>query len=373
MKSAQIDKYIYSTKIIGKGSFSRVYKGLDTITDEVVAIKIIEKEHVKKCVVDNLKSEVILHNDLHHENIVTLKDFLEDDENFYLILEYCAGGDLSRLIKKGKLSEDKAKDISKQLVNALRYLSKKNIFHRDLKPQNILLTEDHNIKITDFNFARTLYETDLAQTLCGTPLYMAPEIIAAESYTTKADLWSIGIILYEMIYGEHPYGKTFTILDLAKKIKTKEIVYPKIVSNDCISLIKGLLNVNPSERINWDQLFSHPWLCTDEPQYLIADCDNFWESVNLTTISPRTALTQPIKLNNQKGINVVDNYIPLGTTPPQYTRSEPIYTHTQLQYKFGSAPEHYTITDKLWKYMSGSVKMLKGAVDYLATSTKSLK
>ncbi|KKK56471.1 hypothetical protein LCGC14_3064180, partial [marine sediment metagenome] len=192
-RSAQVGKYIYSTKAIGKGSFSKVYKGFDTETDEIIALKVIDKFHMKPELVIRLHDEIALLTQLQHPHIAELKEFLEDDDNFYLVLEYCAGGDLAYRIKKGRIPEDTAREYMKQLTIVLRYLKSKNIIHRDLKPQNILLTADQQtIKVTDFNFARELYENDLAQTLCGSPLYMAPEIIERQEYTVKSDLWSVG-------------------------------------------------------------------------------------------------------------------------------------------------------------------------------------
>lgn len=201
--SSQIDKYVYSTKPIGKGAFSKVYKGFDIETDEIIAIKIIEKFQLKQELIERLKNEVLLVLNLKNDNIVEYKDFLEDSENFYLVLEYCNGGDLSNLIKKGKIPEIQVKAYMKQLSNAFKYLINKNIVHRDIKPQNLLLSNEQQIiKMTDFNFARELNDNDLSKTFCGTPLYMAPEIILKCDYSTKADLWSLGLVMYEMVYGK---------------------------------------------------------------------------------------------------------------------------------------------------------------------------
>ena len=120
--SATIEKYVYFTKEIGKGAYSRVYKGFNTETDEIIAIKIIDKAHLKPKLIDLLNNEVTLLRELKHDNIVEMKDFIDGTDNFYLILEYCAGGDLAHRIKKGKIPEEISRNYMKQLSSALRYL-----------------------------------------------------------------------------------------------------------------------------------------------------------------------------------------------------------------------------------------------------------
>ena len=208
-------RYIYNTKKIGRGAFSKVYKGYQETqeesaesTDSVieVAIKKVEKEFIKENLMKRLRSEIALMYTLEHENIVKLYDNVEDTEYCYLVLEYCEGGDLYHLLSKKRLSENRCKEYTKQLIKGLKYLRDKNIVHRDLKPHNILLSKDYNtLKLADFNFARKLWDSDLAQTLCGSPLYMSPEIISRNEYSTKSDLWSLGIIIYEMVYDKNPY------------------------------------------------------------------------------------------------------------------------------------------------------------------------
>jgi serine/threonine protein kinase len=372
--SKKINKYIYSTKEIGKGAFSKVYKGFNIETDEIIAIKIIDKTSLKHNLIDRLYGEIELLTQLSHENIAKLKEFFQSDENFYLILEYCAGGDLSHRIKSGDISEDIACKYMKQLANALFYLKNRNIIHRDLKPQNILLTVDlQTIKITDFNFARELYENDLAQTMCGSPLYMAPEIISGGTYTVKSDLWSVGLILYEMVYGKSPYSDAVNIMDLLKKINTKNIKYSNSVSFECNDLLRRLLQKKPKDRCNWDDFFTHGWLCNEEPEYIKSDQKDVWESIS--------AISEPINVRSPNlQSRVVDNYVPFGVSPPQNTKSEPIdiFKHRRRTSSTSrdnsiiypsSAPER-AMSDYFWSYMRSSVDILKGAADYIASTTK---
>lgn len=374
-RSANIGKYIYSTRPIGKGSFSKVYKGLDTETDEVVAIKIIEKYQLKPDVNQRLHDEITLLAELSHPNIVELYKFIQDDDNFYLVFEYCAGGDLSHTIKKGRIEESQAREYMRQLVEVLSYLKGRNLVHRDLKPQNLLLSADKKtLKVTDFNFARELFDDDLSQTVCGSPLYMAPEIIEKEEYTVQADLWSVGMILYEMIYGRHPYYNASNVIELLHKIKQEPIPYSETVSPECNQLLKGLLQIEPSERLTWEDLFQNRWLRTDEPTYLARVQENMWESVSLSQIAISTRRTQPIGIPAEP--QIVDNYVPMGVTPPKYTRSDSVIIHQvrhrQRAVSFGgtSAPER-SVADQVWSYMSSSVAVVKGAVGYLSSTTDS--
>ncbi len=386
-RSAQVGRYIYSTKPIGKGSFSKVFKGFNTETDEIIAIKVIEKYHLKPELVKRLHDEITLLTQLEHNHIAELKEFLEDDDHFYLVLEYCAGGDLAHRIKKGRIPEEITRDYMQQLAKVLRYLKSRNIIHRDLKPQNILLSADQKtLKVTDFNFARELYENDLAQTLCGSPLYMAPEIIEKHEYTVKSDLWSVGMILYEMVYGNTPYFDACNIMDLMDKIKNRPIQYSNRVSPECNQLLQGLLEKDPVKRVTWTDFFSHSWLNIDEPIYLPTEQDNMWESISLSTISPPQPLrTQPVRIASRRfQMDVVDNYVPLGITPPKYTRSEPIDMYrvkqanergrsssiiTSGSFEPGSAPESRSVADHVWSYMTNSAAVLKGAVDYISSTT----
>lgn len=389
-----IDKYVYSAaKPIGKGAFSQVYKALDTENDTVVAIKIIDKNTIKQpSLIPRLRDEMTLMTHLKHEHIAELLDFIEDAQHFYIVLEYCAGGDLSRLIRRGKVPEYIAKKYMKQLADVLRYLKHLNIAHRDLKPQNILLTGDlGTLKITDFNFAREMFDNDLAQTFCGSPLYMAPEIMRPpHKYSIKSDLWSVGLILYEMVYGINPFTNAVNMVDLLNKIDTTDIAYTTdIASDECNNLLKGLLDKDAQTRLSWEDFFQHAWIELDEPEFILPP-----PSVsNVAAASTRVTnpVTKPIDIpsrfsrdthlldtsHNKPSISIINNYVPIALTPPRYSRSEPVSlyrvraqdTHREIHsFQPRSAPEPLiTITDHIWKCMSGSVNIIKGAVDYVAT------
>lgn len=262
-------KFFCTGQLLGKGSFSKVYRGYIQRLNPV-AIKKIRIDKIQKNK-PYLESEIKIMRNLNHKNIVNLIDVIWKDNQIYLVLEDCGGGDLKEfLTRKGSrpMIEKYVQFYMKQLAEGLRYLRSKNIIHRDLKPQNLLLTSDYEtLKISDFGFAKVVGSETLAETLCGSPLYMAPEIMNPESkqYTSKADLWSVGIIMYEMLYACYPYKKVGNVFDLIQKIKKYPIEYPLSpkITEKCMNLLKGLLRKDPKVRIDWNDFFDHPWFEDD--------------------------------------------------------------------------------------------------------------
>lgn len=256
-------KYYHNFEKIGKGSFSTVYKGYIKDNSDIVAIKQINIDYNNKKLLNRLNIEIDIMKNLNHKNIIKLIDVHNDFENdiVYLIMEYCPNNNLTKFIKNRPMKEKHVLRIMKQLLAGLKYLISNNIIHRDLKPQNILLDEYLNVKISDFGFAKIFEEDSLAQTLCGSPLYMAPEIMKYKKYSIKADLWSIGIILYELLVGKPPYMAK-THIELMEKIECDSIIIPSYcnVSLEVQDLIYNLLQKNADNRISWDELFKHPWV-----------------------------------------------------------------------------------------------------------------
>ncbi|CAH8560052.1 unnamed protein product [Schistosoma intercalatum] len=218
---------------------------------------------------DNLVSEISILKALEHPHIVRMLDFTWDASFVYIIMEFCGGGDLSRYLRlKRRLDELLVQRFLQQLALALQYLKSKNIVHMDLKPQNILLTSINNpsLKLADFGFAQCIKETAKKNEVRGTLLYMAPEIFCEGFYHPSCDLWSIGIILYECLFGTTPYGQ-ITIEKLKEKLVAvdEQIKLPSTneISKPCAALIHGLLKRNPSERLKHEQFFSHPFIDLD--------------------------------------------------------------------------------------------------------------
>ena len=259
----KLNDYIVYKKHIGKGSFSTIYKCYHKLTKLEYALKeiIIEKDKNKK----NIKRELNLMKKLNHPNIIKLHDVIIDSSlNYiYFIMEYHKKGDLSKFLNGRALKEKYCKKYLRQLSNGLEYLLINNILHRDLKPQNILLTDDFNIQITDFGLARKFNKDFIFNTLCGSPMYMAPEIINRLDYNNKSDLWSVGIIMYEMLHGYTPF-KVTNFFDLIRYINKNQITINITISEECENLLLGLLQQNVNKRIEWVSFFNHKWFIENE-------------------------------------------------------------------------------------------------------------
>ena len=173
-----------------------------------------------------IKNEIDLHSKLNHPNIIRLYSYSETEEEINILLEYAENGTLYSLIQKEKgFSEHKAYKYFIQIVNAVYYLHQNNIIHRDIKPENILISEDDTIKLCDFGWAKEL-TLENRKTFCGTAEYMAPEIVTSENYGFGVDIWSLGNLLYEMIFGHSPFeGKNMNSI----MINIKANVPPKAI------------------------------------------------------------------------------------------------------------------------------------------------
>tara|TARA_B100000427_G_scaffold320651_1_gene320244 strand:+ start:732 stop:2063 length:1332 start_codon:yes stop_codon:yes gene_type:complete len=266
MNTINIGNYIVEKKRIGRGSFSKIYKGWHKDKKHIVAIKKIEIDNIKK-LNSNIEREIDVMKKLRHPNILKLYDVIYDydNNNIYLIIEYCSKGDFNKFLNKRPLKEKYAKKYIKQLADGLKYLLENNIMHRDLKPHNILLTDKNELKLSDFGFARYFEQNSLVETLCGSPMYMAPEIMKYREYTNKSDLWSVGIIMYETLTGRLPFNSK-TFYNLLKDIDKKNIVIPPDINltEDCKHLVYSLLKKNPDKRISWKDFFNHKWFIDNE-------------------------------------------------------------------------------------------------------------
>ena len=210
-------------------------------------MKEVNTSRLNAKLLSSLDCEVNILRNVKHENIIELFDIFKEPNKLFLVLEYCDGGDLSEVIKKGgKMSEDAASNIMRQLGAGLKQMRNYNLVHRDLKPQNLLLKRNSEgtgniLKIADFGFARYMQPLGLAETLCGSPLYMAPEILQFQKYDAKADLWSVGTILFEMLAGKPPYTGANHV-QLLRNIERQAPPISKVsdgLSDACVKLLVG--------------------------------------------------------------------------------------------------------------------------------------
>ncbi|XP_008251411.2 serine/threonine-protein kinase ULK1 isoform X1 [Oryctolagus cuniculus] len=268
-----VGKFEFSRKdLIGHGAFAVVFKGRHREKHDLeVAVKCINKKNLAKSQT-LLGKEIKILKELKHENIVALYDFQEMANSVYLVMEYCNGGDLADYLHTMRtLSEDTIRLFLQQIAGAMRLLHSKGIIHRDLKPQNILLANpggrranpsNIRVKIADFGFARYLQSNMMAATLCGSPMYMAPEVIMSQHYDGKADLWSIGTIVYQCLTGKAPFQAS-SPQDLRlfyEKNKTLVPTIPRETSAPLRQLLLALLQRNHKERMDFDEFFHHPFL-----------------------------------------------------------------------------------------------------------------
>ncbi|KAM6555433.1 hypothetical protein CsatB_002452 [Cannabis sativa] len=247
-------------ELVGEGSFGKVYKGRRKFTGQTVAMKFIMKHGKSDKDVHNLRQEIEILRKLKHENIIEMLDSFESPQEFCVVTEF-AQGELFEILEDDKcLPEEQVQAIAKQLVRALHYLHSNRIIHRDMKPQNILIGKGSIVKLCDFGFARAMsMNTVVLRSIKGTPLYMAPELVREQPYNHTADLWSLGVILYELFVGQPPFY-TNSVYALIRHIVKDPVKYPDNISAEFKSFLKGLLNKVPQNRLTWPTLLEHPFI-----------------------------------------------------------------------------------------------------------------
>ena len=264
--SKKIGNYVLLNEI-GTGTFSKVAKAFHIITDQEVAVKILEKEKIKDEIdIERILREIEILKKVIHPNICQLYETYSTVHNFYIMMEHITGGDLFDYITNNNyLSENKSCKLFRQLISVIEYLNELGISHRDIKPENILLDdEQENIKLIDFGLSNYFSESKLLKSSCGSPCYASPEMLSGMPYLgITTDLWSSGIVLYSMLVGSLPFDDQ-ELYELYKQIKLGKFYLPSTLSLEAIDLLKRILNVDPDKRISLEGIKNHQWFKMDE-------------------------------------------------------------------------------------------------------------
>ncbi|XP_029922382.1 serine/threonine-protein kinase SIK3 homolog isoform X2 [Myripristis murdjan] len=270
--------YYEIERTIGKGNFAVVKLATHIITKAKVAIKIVDKTQLDD---ENLKKifrEVQIMKMLRHPHIIRLYQVMETERMIYLVTEYASGGEIfDHLVAHGRMAEKDARKKFKQIVAAVHFCHCRNIVHRDLKAENLLLDHNLNIKIADFGFSNLFSRGQLLKTWCGSPPYAAPELFEGKEYDgPKVDIWSLGVVLYVLVCGALPFDGS-TLQNLRARVLSGKFRIPFFMSTDCEYLIRHMLVLEPSRRLSMEQICKNKWMRQGDPDpdfdRLIAECE----------------------------------------------------------------------------------------------------
>ncbi|OVA16313.1 Protein kinase domain [Macleaya cordata] len=251
-------------RTIGEGTFAKVKLAMNIVTHQNVAIKIIDKAMViENKLMYQIEREISAMRLLHHPNIVRIYEVIATKTKIYIVMEYISGGQLSnKLDYLEKLSEGEARKYFQQLIDAVDYCHSRGVYHRDLKPENLLLDSKGNLKVTDFGLSVFHKHGDLLSTACGSPSYVAPEVIAHKNYDgSAADVWSCGVILFELLAGYLPFEDR-NLMNLYRKISRADYKFPEWFTKSQKNLISKILDPSPIRRMTVAEILEDEWFQT---------------------------------------------------------------------------------------------------------------
>ncbi len=333
-------------KELGCGSFGRVFLARHIKTKVLYAIKAIDKKN-KTNIEERpyFRRELEVMYKIHHPNVVKLFGHFEDNNYCYFIMEYISKGNVYNLLtldKKKQLSTKLVATIMKDVISAAYFLHNMNppIIHRDIKPENVLLNDGIVAKLTDFGWSNYIQEEKERKTVCGTPIYLAPEIIKEQGHDERVDIWCIGVLLFELITGKVPFHGP-DIESLKSNILHLKIVWPKEMNPDAKDLISKILKLDPNQRLPLEDMLKHPFFLKyfpDAPSALILPDPNIiyktfivskddpktWDPVQKNTHYERTGPS-----DNTSGSNNTNN------------KKEPQDKYAILQEKYESLKNDY--------------------------------
>ncbi|XP_023668005.1 MAP/microtubule affinity-regulating kinase 4 isoform X2 [Paramormyrops kingsleyae] len=306
-------------KTIGKGNFAKVKLARHILTGREVAIKIIDKTQLNPTSLQKLFREVRIMKGLKHPNIVQLFEVIETDKTLYLIMEYASGGEVfDYLVSHGRMKEKEARAKFRQIVSAVHYCHQKNIVHRDLKAENLLLDADSNIKIADFGFSNEFTLGNKLDTFCGSPPYAAPELFQGKKYDgPEVDIWSLGVILYTLVSGSLPFDGQ-NLKELRERVLRGKYRVPFYMSTDCEGILRRFLVLNPTKRCTLEQIMKDKWMNVgyegEELKPHVEPVEDYNDASRIEVMVGMGYSREEIKdaLTNQKYNDVTATYLLLG-------------------------------------------------------------
>jgi len=259
------DKYDIREEL-GRGAFSIVKLAVEKSTGTRYAVKMINKTNVGQDMI-RLTTEMEILKNVNHPNIICLKEIIDTKNCLFIITELVTGGELfDKIVELGSYSEKDSAVLVTKMVSAIDYLHSMGIVHRDLKPENLLLRDDDDIsevKLADFGLSKIMSQKVMMQTACGTPGYVAPEVLQAKGYDKEVDLWSIGVITYILLCGFPPFYNE-KLQELFEQIIRADFDFPEDywsdISENAKDFISKLLVVDPKKRMTAKEALEHPWL-----------------------------------------------------------------------------------------------------------------
>ncbi|PWA60912.1 protein kinase, ATP binding site [Artemisia annua] len=248
-------------KTLGEGSFAKVKFARNLATGDPVAIKVIDRDRIlKHKMVEQMKREISTMKLIKHPNVLNLFEVMASKTKIYIVLEYVDGGELfDQIAKHGRLKEDEARSYFQQLINAVDYCHSRGVYHRDLKPENLLLDSYGVLKVSDFGLSQQAVENGMLHTACGTPNYVAPEVLTVKGYNGAAsDIWSCGVILFVLMAGYLPFDEA-NLMSLYRRIEKADYRCPPWFSSGAKKLLTGILDPNPLTRITIPEILENDW------------------------------------------------------------------------------------------------------------------
>ena len=307
-------------EVVGSGAFAMVKKAVERKTGKTYAVKIVNKRKVIGNL-DGVTRELEVLQKLDHPRIVRLKGFYEDVDNYYMVMEFVSGGDLMDFVAAhGAIGEDAAREITRQILEAIKYIHSLGISHRDLKPDNILIEQDDPvlIKITDFGLAKIQENGTFLSTFCGTLAYVAPEVIGERgsgssrtthsrernSYSALVDMWSLGCLVYVILTGHLPFSGA-TEEELYTQIKHGSYHEKPLrdfkVSDNARAFIDALLQVDPGMRLTANEALNHPWIKMGLESLIEDEQGNYFSQISLSESMSMSQQQRSLVSNSQRG------------------------------------------------------------------------